>query len=90
MSDVEDLEYGQRVYDGDRTQYIVVEVLDEIASEYIVKPEVKDRGHTIYKEKTVADFNSEYPADDRVVAIKEQPSGRTLYWPISRVETEFK
>ena len=87
MSDL-GLESEQEVYDRDQPRYFVVEVLDEVASEYVVKPKVMDRGHKIYGERTVADLNSEYPSDDSVVVVREEPSGRKLYWPISRIKTE--
>lgn len=87
MSDI-DLECEQEVYDRDQPQYFVVDVLDEVASEYVVKPEVMDRGHKIYGERTVADLNSGYPSDDTVVVVREEPSGRKLYWPMSRIKTD--
>lgn len=81
---------GERVYDKESVSYEVVEVLDEIASEVVAKPEKKDRGHVIYQEKTVADLNQSYPSDDIVVKVRRDDGGGTRLWPISRVAVEME
>lgn len=88
MVDAESLQSGERVFDKEISAYRVVEVLDKIASEVIAKEEVTDRGHTIYQEKTVADLNSSYPADDVVIRVERESDGRELLWPVSRVTDE--
>jgi len=86
MVSKDSLTEGEEVFDSDSWSFTVVEVLeDSVASEYVVKEERKERGHVIYEEKTVADFNPEYPADDIVVKV-ERNDGKMLFWPISRIE----
>jgi len=88
MANRGDLSSGQEVYDANTPSYEIVEVLDVVASEMIAKEEVKERGHTIYEERTVAEMNESYPADDIVVRLKRKDTGREVLWPISRVVTD--
>lgn len=87
-TDISRLDEGTKVYDREDTYYVVVEVTNEIASEYIAKEEVVDRGHTIYEEKTVADLNPEYPDDDKVVIVRPSDGDREIPVPVSRLALE--
>lgn len=88
MSDDNSLAEGQRVYDVETSVYTVVEVLDEQADDVIAREEVKERGHVIYEERTVADQNPNYPVDDTVVRLERAGDGAEMLWPISRVVEE--
>lgn len=79
------IQEGDVVFDMETDTYEVVELTDKKAKDYISKEEVKERGHTIYEKKTVADLNPDYPEDDRVVIIKSKSSGREMAWPESRL-----
>lgn len=83
---IDDIEEGETVYDRKENSYQIVEVIDKRADEFVVKPEKKDRGHVIYEEKTVADLNQDFPADDRVVKVEvEGDEDRIRHFPISRI-----
>lgn len=88
MSD-DEFSTGDRVYDVETPVYEVIDVLEKSASEVIAREEQKDRGHTIYQEKTVADLNPNYPADDTVIRLKAVTSGRERLWPKSRVVSDI-
>jgi hypothetical protein len=87
---LEDIEEGQTVYDRNESRYKVLDIIEEPAKKFVVKPEQKERGHVIYKQRTVADMNPEYPADDFVVKLKDSKSEREVYFPISRVALNYE
>lgn len=87
--ETDDIQLGETVYDRTEDSYEVLEVIDERADEFVVKPETVDRGHVIYEEKTVADLNKDFPADDKVVKVKvNEEDGRVRYFPVSRIALE--
>lgn len=79
------LEKGGKVFDRDTNVYEVIEVTDTKAKNYVAKEEVKSRGHTIYEKRTVAELNSDYPEDDRVVIVSPVSQDKKIAWPESRL-----
>lgn len=89
--DIDDLNIGETVYDRTQNSYKVVEVINERADEFVVKPEQIDRGHVIYEKKTVADLNEDFSEDDKVVKVRVNgDNNRVRYFPISRIALESK
>ena len=84
--DIDDVEVGDTVYDRTENSYEIVEVINERADEFVVKPETVDRGHVIYEERTVADLNQEFPNHDRVIKVRVKGNDdRKRYFPVSRL-----
>ena len=84
-ADDTNLSVGDTVFDKQTDSFEIVKITDDIAGEYVAKEEVKERGHTIYEEKTVADLNPGYPADDRVIIVSPIDSDKRIAWPESRI-----
>jgi hypothetical protein len=85
-----DVEEGQIVYDRNQSEYRVIDVIEQPAKNVTVNPEVKERGHTIYEEKTVADLNPEYPEDDIVIKLERKDAEKTVYFPVSRIAVDHR
>ena len=84
--ETDDIQLGETVYDRTEPSYEVLEIIDIRADEFVVKPETVDRGHVIHEERTVADLNKDFPADDKVVKVKiNGEEDRVRYFPVSRI-----
>jgi hypothetical protein len=76
---------GDTVYDNENSPLEIVDVTDKTADEYMVKPEVTWKGQTISESQTVAEFNPEYPSDDRVVVVEPADEDKRIPLPWSRL-----
>lgn len=85
---IQEINEGLEVYDRNDTSYVVVNITEKKASEYIANEEVIERGHTIYEEKTVAELNPNYPADDIVVEIRPTDGEKITPVPLSRIDDD--